>query len=264
VIKIQVVGCPERIYHRLSRKFDDFAVAQLAKGTAEIRHSPSDQSERSHFTAAQLRDNFIAGFYHAALFPMRQGATVDAQLARLGAYDYRLTWLRFQGDVVDADWATIERELQRVVDYEVAWSGAIRPADHNHPLLLPPTAFEPSHECQGYWKTCDCYSDKVKIERARNVLETVRKTHRAERNGARWVDRRDRQFSIDRSAHGRNLDDRSGLPRARFCFTVNAGFHYDVVHSHGRRFTVNGNDGVAHTQIKRANIDPWGAVRVAS
>jgi len=68
-------------------------------------------------------------------------------------------------------------------------------------------------------------------------------------------------FKIDQNKHALYPEQRLGGKRFRFCTLVPPGFHYDVVHERGNEFNLIGRQQT-YKNIKRANIDPWGSVRL--
>lgn len=151
------------------------------------------------------------------------------------------------------------------VQFERRWCDVVKPRDMNHALLLPPPSFEPARTLHDFWRKCDCYGDASQLTGANNILQSVRANHRRSLSGmgSYWVDEKHRKFTIDRAGHARTTEDRQQLRRFRFCYEVLPGFHYDVVHVRGERFSLNGLQRL-HTNIMRGNVDPWGSVRILS
>lgn len=259
MLHLQVVGFPGRTYHRLQ-----ISLAGLADDLsprAAVRFSPSLHKHMPQVATAerkQIRRNIQDGFTHIAAPPCRDFSSLYNEFQ----FDCRIIRLNIV-DIIRSDWDEVRTALLSALDFEERWSSAIRPMDLHSPLLLPPPSFNPIKPLAGFWKNCDCYRDTSKINTANDLIQAVRSQHRRGKTGlaGHWVDSGSRQFVGATAMHARTPEERVGMKRYRFCYEIPSGFHFDVTHESGRRFTVLGHNRQEHRNVTRANIDSWGSIR---
>ena len=262
LLRVQLVGLPLNVHRRLKPDFD--AWYTLVQQEVSIRLAPSLSETSPEIGPRELKQvecNVQEGFTHIAVGPVRGWK----ELRKRFLFDCRLIKLRLPDDFLQLNWSRLKDALVAAVEFERRWRDVVKPGDMNHPLLLPPPSFEPAQDLRDFWQKCDCYGDTSQLTRVNNVLQKVKAVHRRSLHGmgSYWVDEKDRKFSIDRAGHARTIGERQGLRRFRFCYEVLPGFHYDVVHVRGERFSLKGLEGV-HVNIMRGNVDSWGSVRIVS
>ena len=260
MLRVQLVGMPLRVHRRLSVELGDFA--SRLRPEILLRLVPSSSQSLPDIGRPELevvRQNIQEGYTHIAVVPSR----AQKEVLREFRFDCRVILLDLPGDFIRLPWDVFENCLRVAFDFELRWCDAIRPSDVRSPLLLPEVSFVPEREVVDFWRHCDCYRDASRLTRANNLLQAVRGAHRRSKAGvgAYWVDAGRRQFIVDPSYHATSREERRGLLRFRFCYQVPAGFHYDVTHELGERFSIRGR-GEFHDRVLRVNADPWGSIRV--
>jgi hypothetical protein len=232
-------------------------------GEIEIRFTPSFHEKKPLVDQKLLNlieKNIQEGFVHIVIM----GARDWDDLRRRLAFDCRVIGVNPSAYPPMIPWEEFQALLDEKLKFEAQWCEVIRPADAKGPLFLPVGGFVPENKYRDFWKTCDCYRDPARIQEARDLLKGVyAKYHRSSSGSARyWVDSGDKAFRVDPTRHALYPDQRKGANRFRFCTLVPPGFHYDVVHERGKRFNLIDGKQMSHTNIMRANIDPWGSVRL--
>jgi hypothetical protein len=261
MIKLQVVGMPLKTHRRLRPEFDKWVptVAQdLSVRLLPSSHETIPRIDSSEFH--QIQSNIQDGFVHIAIVPSRNQR--DAQIRF--RFDCRVINLNLSSDCQHITWQEFQDAISESLIYEKKWCTIARPNDTNHPLLLPRPSFEPELSVGDFWRQCDCYREAALLLEANNALQRVKSLHKRIPHGQSsfWEDSRRREFRVDPSRHGLAPEQRRGLKKFRFCFEVPRGFHYDVVHASGARFSLTGREEQVYRDINRANVDPWGTVRI--
>ncbi len=155
-------------------------------------------------------------------------------------------------------------ELQAILSEESEWTARVKPSAMNSPLLLPQCAFKCERGHGDMWRHALAYGDMQNIAGAEKAIEDFRDTHHrklAFQNYSKyaWIDAADRIFDEDGPRHGA-----APYPRNwKFSYKVEPGFHYDVTHERGVRFSVDDFELRSH-YVKpgnHLNIDPHGHVR---
>lgn len=260
MLRLQLVGMPLRAHRRLSVELREFA--SRLQPEVLLRAAPSYSESQPDFAKREseaARLNVQEGYTHLAVVPSRN----QKQIQREFRFDCRVILLDLPGDLLRLSWDVLEHALTAAIEFEVQWCGAIKPSDVRSPLLLPEFSFLPERRIGDFWKQCDCYRDRARLTDANNILQAVRSIHRRSKTGVGgyWLDVGRRQFIVDQSYHAPSAEERRELLRFRFCYQVPKGFHYDVTHELGERFSIRGSEGVID-RVSRVNVDPWGSMRV--
>lgn len=259
--KVQITAMPLTAHRRLKTQLETWA-STLANGT-EIRFAPSFHEKISLIDSRVInliKKNIQDGYVHIVVM----GAREWVDLRQRFGLDCRVIGVRLSAYPPNIPWEDFQAVLDEKVRFEDQWCEAIRPVDARGPLYLPVGGFLPDNRYRDFWKACDCYKDRSQLHGARELLKGVYARHhrRSGGNPRYWVDSGDKMFKIDPTNHALYPEQRMGANRFRFCSLVPPGFHYDVVHERGNRFNLIDGQHVYHKNISRANIDPWGSVRL--
>lgn len=132
----------------------------------------------------------------------------------------------------------IERVDETLAE-EDEWRQCIQPKNVASSLLLPKVAF--SSKRSDLWELATKYGDGCIAGCSRRQEEFERihyKPHSSEKHAKDyfWTDDDSRIFDHSKEQHG----EAPGLRQWKFSYRMPKGFHYDVRHATGRKFTVTG------------------------
>ena len=141
------------------------------------------------------------------------------------------------------------------------WREIVQPGDISSALLLPESAF--STKLSDLWNLAAKYGEGCNAGCARRKDEFKRthyKPHTSEKHARDyfWTDDGSRIFDHTQEQHG----DAPDLRKWKYSFRIPDGFHYDVRHAAGRKFTVTG--AIRSKDVKAGgyvNLDPHGHFR---
>lgn len=260
-LKVQLAAMPLTAHRRLKTQLEEWA-SSLAPDT-QIRFAPSFHEKIPLIEPRVinlLEKNIQDGFVHIVVMGARDWVDLSRQLR----FDCRVIGVKPSAYPPHIPWEDFQAVLDEKLSFEARWAEVIRPVDAKGPLFLPVRGFVPENKYREFWQACDCYRDHAQIHEARELLKGVYATHhRSSAGSARyWVDSGDKAFKVDPTKHALYPDQRMGANRFRFCSLVPRGFHYDVVHERGNKFSLIDGKQMYHKGISRANIDPWGSVRL--
>lgn len=162
------------------------------------------------------------------------------------------------------DPAPFVQNLASELAEECEWADRVKPSDISSPLLLPECSFEAGRKHRDLWRHASAYGDPQNIRGAEKAISGFRNTHRRKvtyksfNSAYKWVDERDRIYDQDGQRHGI-----APFPRGwKFSYKVEPGFHFDVTHVSGRRFTLSDANGKLNivTAGDNLNVDPHGYV----
>jgi hypothetical protein len=257
-MKVQITAMPLKVHQGLKTQLDSWK-SKLAGGiTAQFVPSfhpkfPLVDESLINRIEANIQDGFvhILVVNDRAWNDLRKRFGLDCRVIALSAYPPHISWEDFQA------------ELDEKIGFEYQWCEAIRPVNPKGPLFLPVGGFQPESKYKDFWRACDCYKKSSELSHARDLLTGVYAKHNRRSAGTPryWVDSGEKMFKIDPNKHALYPEQRSGGKRFRFCALVPPGFHYDVVHERGNEFNLIGRQQT-YKNIRRANIDPWGSVRL--
>jgi hypothetical protein len=255
-MRVHLFGLPISLHRRLKESSREWEEA-VPVGHS-FRATPVQSNEMSAFSDTEIREIETAveeGFTHIIIPANRSWAEINRRFQ----FDCRIHVARLREPLRDLTWPMLKESLHRAVEMDEIWLDKFCPRDLRHPLLLPPTVFEPEKDTTGYWAQCDVYRTD-RFEWAERLLSEVEKRHRLpDGEGKRtWVDARGRRFRFDPSKHGRSGTNRAGKKAFRFCFEVPIGFHYDVATDKDGYFTVMINGKLE--SVRHCNANPWGRV----
>lgn len=151
--------------------------------------------------------------------------------------------------------------VNMILEDEEDWRARVQPKDIGSSLLLPGTAFATKHAA--IWELATRYGDgnNVACERRLDQFEQVHwKPHALGRHARRslWTDDDLRIFDHTQEQHGIAPEER----RWKHSFRIPDGFHYDVRHTQGRKFSVTGARRSANVEANGyVNLDPHGFFR---
>ena len=173
----------------------------------------------------------------------------------LKSRSYRATWLtrplskkygepEFTGAIDD------------ILAFEECWRARIRPG-LSSPLLLPETAFSAQSSVSNVWdRARTIHAARDSLDAIENALNRFRTEHRR-RTG--WHDSNQLVFARDTASHGGyRLEP---WRYKKLTFQLPDGYHFDVTHLEGRRFSVLDQYEVSHRFSEYTNIDPHGFIR---
>lgn len=154
----------------------------------------------------------------------------------------------------------IARVNETLVD-EDEWRQIVQPQDVGAPLLLPEHSF--STKLADLWGLATKYGEGCNTGCARRKEEFKRvhyKPHTSEKHAKDyfWTDEGMKIFDHTQEPHG----EAPGLRRWKYSFQIPSGFHYDVRHADGRKFTVTG--AIRSESVKAGgyvNLDSHGHFR---
>ena len=181
--------------------------------------------------------------YHKAVSDRRRYETAVR-------FRHRLVWLDHSclySPNADRWWLDIEQRLR----LEETWREDVRPSHHRHALILPRGTFA---SCRDPWTTAQRAVKERTISRARSEIEAFARRHRHQ---GYWRDERELLFD----SHGPEHGQAPLVRRWKFTYQLSPGFHFDVRHEHGRRFTLVDADGVSQSFRTYSNVDAHGHVR---
>jgi hypothetical protein len=231
-----------------------------------IKYAPA--SGRS--SGATVRDlEKIAGFadQHADLHII--GFSEDSNrreiAERITPY-FRFRWFKYEllRLLRSHDPTRYLEELEMILSEELEWTARVKPFAINSPLLLPQCAFKCERRHSDMWRHALAYGDIQNITGAERAIQDFRDTHHRKvafqnYSQQKWVDAASRIFDDDGAKHGV-----APYPRNwKFSYKLEPGFHYDVTHERGLRFSVDDFERRSH-HVKpgdHLNIDPHGHVR---
>ena len=165
-------------------------------------------------------------------------------------FRHRLVWLdhsSLYSPVADEWWLHIEERLQ----LEESWREGVRPSNRRHALILPQGTFTSSSDP---WTTAQRADTERTVARAHAAIAAFRERHR---HHGRWTDDRGLAFEPGGAEHGQAPLDR----RWKFTYRLSPGFHFDVSHLGGRRFTLVDAGGEQLIFREYSNVDAHGYVR---
>lgn len=165
-------------------------------------------------------------------------------------FRHRLIWLDHSclySPVADEWWLDIEDRLR----LEDAWRAGVRPSNPRHALILPRGTFTSSSDP---WKTAQRADTERTVSRARAAIDAFRERHLRQRW---WRGERDLAFDPGGAEHGQAPLGR----RWKFTYRLSPGFHFDVSHVEGRRFTLTDAHGKRLIFEEYSNVDAHGYVR---
>lgn len=259
-MKLQLIGLPLATYRRLKPQFEEWA-ASIAPHDSIIA-VPSVDDKRPNLPKADLREVYARvqeGFVHLGVVPFRQ---VWNDMYKAFRLDCRVRQLPLSEPINSITWGELQGVLISMIEFERRWLGTICPTDVRSPLLLPPPSFEPERDLNDYWSKCDVYGDATQLGIAHNLLGRVQARHRKRKEGGgqAWLDSKSRYFAYDPARHALSTSERAGRQHYRFCFSLPAGFHFDVEHESEGEFVLRDRTGAFH-RGRHLNVDPWGSVR---
>lgn len=141
------------------------------------------------------------------------------------------------------------------------WRQAVQPNDVQSPLLLPEPSFDT--KLRDLWELALKYGDgsvQGSLRRQQEFERIHYASHTAENHQKDffWTDDARRIFDHTGPQHGEAPDER----KWKFSYRIPNGFHYDLSHADGRKFTANG--AVKQESVKAGkyiNIDAYGYFR---
>lgn len=143
----------------------------------------------------------------------------------------------------------------KILSFEEQWRNRLRPTI-NSPIMLPHSAFAARPHVENTWNRVSSVSlEKDCIKAVEKSISRFRDSHKRRGN---WRDDKELEFS-NRENHGSH-----GLPlwrRQKFTFQFPDGFHFNVRHVRGRRFSVVDHEGESEEFNEYTNIDPHGFLR---
>ena len=151
--------------------------------------------------------------------------------------------------------------ISEVLTEELEWSNNVKPRDESCCLLLPECAFTACADVKHLW-TAASLPGMERIRLAARAREQFRDRHWLPRSGGArvWTDADDRAFDHRGARHAV-----APFPRAwKFSYQVMPGFHFDVMSTASRPFSVQDHDARWHRARGHGhiNIDPHGWIRV--
>lgn len=165
-------------------------------------------------------------------------------------FRHRLVWLDhwlLYGEGRDEWWAQIEEKLQ----IEETWRESVRPPERRHALILPRGIFASRRDP---WTTAQRAETPRAVARAHDEIDSFEEAHR---DHGRWRDESGVLFDSGGAEHGVVPENR----RWKFTYRLSPGFHFDVRHEAGRRFTVVDANGERQSFREYTNVDSHGHVR---
>lgn len=168
---------------------------------------------------------------------------------------HRITWLDTQVAEEYGRPSFLEA-VQACLDFELQWRDEVRPSGPSSPLLLPESCFEAEASVKDMWsRACKLQRDRDDIDAVSKTIVRFRELHK--RRTGPWLDTRKLLFkhNVD---HGHTVDARR---RSKFTFGLATGFHFDVRHEDGRKFTISDPNRVAFAYREYTNVDAHGILR---
>jgi hypothetical protein len=131
--------------------------------------------------------------------------------------------------------------------------------DLGSPLLLPECSFSVGRGHKQLWRHARSYGDQANIEGAVKAVREFIRVYLRKQEHYQWIDDRDLIFGRNGPRHAE-----APFPRGwKFSYRLPDGFHYDIKHIEGRKFSVTDGAGTLHSSAAEGyiNIDPHGYVR---
>jgi hypothetical protein len=178
---------------------------------------------------------------------------------------FRFRWFNYE----HLKWLTspapgrFAESLAVTLSEELEWAARVKPSGLGSPLLLPETVFKPEGKHQRMWRYARAYGDMQNVIGAEKAIKAFQLTHhrKVEFQGLskqRWIDDGDRIFGQDGPWHGV-----APYPRNwKYSYKIEPGFHFDVTHLDGRKFSVQDSTGRTFSVKVGSyiNVDPHGYV----
>lgn len=175
---------------------------------------------------------------------------------------FRFRWL--PGQWLALPYPSPEEFIARIAETltdEDEWKRDVQPKDISAALLLPECAF--SSKLSDLWDLATKYGDGCNAGCARRKVEFERVHYKPHTSGKHakdyfWTDDDLRIFDHTQAQHG----EAPALRQWKFSFKLPDGFHYDVRHAIGRKFTVTGATRKETIEVGGyVNLDSYGYFR---
>ncbi len=198
---------------------------------------------------------------HILAASRHDGGERQRQAERIRPF-FRFRWLA-DGDIkaILEEPSQFPRVLAPVLDEELRWAEAVKPARLSDALLLPRSCFGFDKRRADIWAHAEAYNDPAAVENAaRHIEEFARLYFRksGQPGGARyrWFD--DRAYAFDHRGPRHGMPP---FPRSwKYSFYLAEGFHYDVSRDDERVVTLDDARGGTRTG-GYLNVDPHGFIR---
>ena len=243
-----IAGMPNNKARQLKRRINETS----AHGTWRLTWVPARKSQAELRTVwGEVKDIADAadasGVHILAYHKAVSGRSRYEEEIR---FRHRLGWLNhsllYSGSS-DEWWLDIEERLR----LEEKWRGVVRPSNQRHALVLPSVTFASS---QDPWTTAQRAETDRTFARAQCEIDSFGEHHR---HRGLWRDENALVFDSYGPEHGHAPQSRQW----KFTYQLSPGFHFDVRHEHGRRFTVVDADSEIRSFREYTNVDAHGHVR---